>query len=301
VDEYSGGLFGEAELYMSRSLRLVLGLRGDAIGYDVRSNLAVNSGTGSAAIVTPKAALAWKAAEGLEFYANYGEGYHSNDVRGATITVDPASGLPVDHVPVFARSRGAELGTRLEWRNLNVSFVGFWLDLASELVFVGDAGTTEPNAASRRFGTELALFWHPAPDVTIDGTASWTRARFRGVAPGQDQIPGATPWVLGGGISAKLTPRLTATARVRHFASAPLVEDASQRSQATTLVNFGTYWETGRVRIALDVHNLFDAKNPDISYRYASRLPGEPAGGIDDLHIHPVERRQFRISGRLLF
>lgn len=299
VDEYSGGMFGEVEAALSPNLRLVAGLRGDAIGYSVRSDLAANSGSGSAGIVSPKVALAWQARDGIEFYANYGEGYHSNDVRGAAITVDPVTGVPVDRVPVFARSRGAELGARIERGTMNASLVGFWLDLASELVFVGDAGTTEPNDASRRYGTELALFWRPLRGVTLDGTASWTHARFRGVAPGQEFIPGATPFVLGGGISAKLLPGLSVTARIRHFAAAPLIEDASQRSQATTLTNLGAYWEMGNFRFGIDVLNLLDAKNPDITYWYASRLPGEPIDGVEDRHIHPVEPRQVRISARI--
>jgi outer membrane receptor protein involved in Fe transport len=92
VDEVSGGLYGEGEWHVTPALRLVLGLRGDVIGYDVRSDLAANSGKGSAGMVSPKAALAWQVGKGVELYANYGEGFHSNDVRGATITVDPASG-----------------------------------------------------------------------------------------------------------------------------------------------------------------------------------------------------------------
>ncbi len=204
-------------------------------------------------------------------------------------------------MPVFARSRGAELGARIERPRLTASLVGFWLDLASELVFVGDAGTTEPNDASRRYGAELALFWRPLDGVTIDGTASWTRARFRGVAAGQDHIPGATPFVLGADISGKLSSRVTATALLRYFASAPLIEDGSRRSQATALVNVGSYWEKGKVRIGLDILNLFDAKEPDISYWYASRLAGEPAEGVEDRHVHPVMPRQVRIVARYTF
>ena len=43
VDEYSGELFGEVEASLLPSLRLVAGLRGDAIGYNVRSDLVANS------------------------------------------------------------------------------------------------------------------------------------------------------------------------------------------------------------------------------------------------------------------
>ncbi len=301
VDEYGGGAFAEAQINATPDIRLILGLRADAIGYDVRSDNAANSGDGSDAIVTPKAALAWRVNPALELYANYGEGYHSNDVRGATITVDPATGDPADRVPVFARSRGAELGARYESGRLTASLVGFWLSLESELVFVGDAGATEPNDATRRFGTEASLFWRPTDWLTLDATAALTHARFRGVTPGQSRIPGAVPTVLAGGASIALSGRLTTTLRLRHFGSAPLIEDGSTRSRATTLVNFGGYYDTGRLRLGLELTNLFDTTAPDISYFYASRLPGEPADGIEDRHIHPVEPRQVRLTLRYGF
>ncbi len=168
-------------------------------------------------------------------------------------------------------------------------------------MFVGDAGSTEPNSASRRHGAELALFWRPTSWLTLDGEGGWTHARFRGVPSGQDRIPGAVPLTLGGGVSARLAPALTATARVRHLGSAPLIEDGSQRSDSTTLVNLGAYWESGPWRLSADLLNLFDAEDPDISYFYASRLPGEPTAGVEDRHIHPVEPRQVRVTGRFAF
>jgi hypothetical protein len=47
--------------------------------------------------------------------------------------------------------------------------------------------------------------------------------------------------------------------------------------------------------------NLTNARAPDISYFYASRLPGEPESGVEDRHIHPLEPRQFRLSARFSF
>lgn len=77
-----------------------------------------------------------------------------------------------------------------------------------------------------------------------------------------------------------------------------MTEDGSQHSQATTLVNLGAYWDIGALRIGIDVLNLLDAKDPDITYWYASRLAGEPIDGIEDRHIHPVEPRQVRVTVR---
>jgi hypothetical protein len=44
------------------------------------------------------------------------------------------------------------------------------------------------------------------------------------------------------------------------------------------------------------VFNLFDREVSDIDYFYASRLPGEPADGVEDRHFHPVEPRTVRAS-----
>ncbi len=56
-------------------------------------------------------------------------------------------------------------------------------------------------------------------------------------------------------------------------------------------------WELVKgIRLALDVFNVFNAKASDIDYFYASRLPGEPAGGVEDIHTHPVEPRTARVA-----
>jgi hypothetical protein len=42
--------------------------------------------------------------------------------------------------------------------------------------------------------------------------------------------------------------------------------------------------------------NLFNAKMSDIDYYFASRLPGEPLGGVDDIHFHPAVPRTARLG-----
>jgi hypothetical protein len=41
---------------------------------------------------------------------------------------------------------------------------------------------------------------------------------------------------------------------------------------------------------------VFNAKTSDITYYYASRLPDEPAEGVNDIHFHPGEKRSFRVT-----
>jgi outer membrane receptor protein involved in Fe transport len=102
--------------------------------------------------------------------------------------------------------------------------------------------------------------------------------------------------VFAGGVTFEAGRGISGSVRLRHFGSAPLIEDGSARSRPTTLVNLGGYYTLGRFKLGVDVLNAFDAKSTDITYFYTSRLQGEPAGGVDDYHLHPVEPRQVRVS-----
>ena len=173
--------------------------------------------------------------------------------------------------------------------------MGFWLELDSELVFVGDAGTTEPNDGSRRFGVEFNAFWRPIDWLVLDATAAYTDAEFRNVAAGEEKIPQAVKSVFGGGVTIQPFEDFTVTLRLRRFAEAPLIEDGSVFSDPTTLVNMGIYKDIGPVRLSLDILNLLDSKDADITYFFESQLPGE-ATPVPDIHLKPVEPRQIRGS-----
>lgn len=299
VDEVSGSLFAEGAASLTERLRVVLGLRGDLYGYSVQAEtLAANSGKGHQGILGPKVALAWRPIDHLELYANYGESFHSNDVRGTTIKFDPKTGDPVDQVQALVKARGSEAGARVEYLRFTASVVAFYLTLGSELVFSGDGGTTEPNPASRRYGTEATLFWRPHRWLTLDAAAAFTHARFHDVDLGQKRIPNSVDNVLSGGAELDLGHGLAASFRLRHFGAAPLIDDDSVRSRPTTLVNLGGYYKLGRAKLSVDVLNVLGSKDNDITYFYASRLMGEPTGGVDDYHLHPVEPRQVRVSLR---
>jgi outer membrane receptor protein involved in Fe transport len=188
VEELSLSGFAEVEVPLTDRLRATLGGRFDY--YDATVNaltLPANGGSSDDTLFSPSMALAWRATDALELYANYGRGFHSNDVRGATITVDPASGDPVDQVDLLVAAEGAELGARLEKDDFNTTLSLFALEVDSELVFVGDAGTTEPNQATRRFGIEVAAFgrqptgwwWTPAPHLLMLSSVTLASAAMK--------------------------------------------------------------------------------------------------------------------------
>ena len=75
------------------------------------------------------------------------------------------------------------------------------LDFDSELLFVGDAGTTEASRPSRRVGVEWTNKYKPMPWLRFDLDVAYTRARFTDFDPAGDRIPGAPAWIASGGIT----------------------------------------------------------------------------------------------------
>jgi outer membrane receptor protein involved in Fe transport len=89
---------------------------------------------------------------------------------------------------------------------------------------------------------------------------------------------------------------------VRHFGPRPLTEDGRVTSQATTLWNSEAGYRVSRnARVRVELFNLFDAAASDIDYFYASRLAGEPADGVADVHTHPALPRSVRVSLQVSF
>ena len=267
--------------------------------FDVASDLAANSGQRTAAIVSPKASVVFAPSSGTEFYLSGGFGFHSNDARGTTIRIDPASGAAASRVDPLVRSRGAEFGLRVTpltgWR----STVALWfLNLDSELLFIGDGGATEPSDESRRAGITFANFYRPIPELAFDVDLSFSRARLSGVPAGENHIPGALENVLAAGVAwTSIGAGPSASVRVRHFGAYPLIEDNRVRASATTLVSLEVgYRLANGVRLEASALNLFNARDYDIQYYYASRLQGEPSEGVEDVHVHPVEPRQIRVA-----
>src|SRR4051812_33108153 len=125
-----------------------------------------------------------------EFFASAGYGFHSNDVRGVTITQEPGDPTQkLDASPFLVRTKGAEIGMRTKiLPGLDSSVSVFRLDQASELVFSGDAGDTEASRPSRRVGVEFTNTYRPRSWLAVDGVLAMTRARFVGFDQEQQDL-----------------------------------------------------------------------------------------------------------------
>jgi hypothetical protein len=312
IEEANAGLFGNNQIAWTPWFRSQLGLRGDLFAVDVDSNTAANSGSSVAGIVSPKATLIFGPWKKTELYLDVGSGFHSNDARGVTITVDPLTGAAQEKVPLLVRTTGAEIGARTSIVRGLVSTLSLWyLQSNSELTFSGDSGDTEANGPSRKYGIEWANFYKPTGWLTLSADFAFSHARYtdpQQAVDGQSgtYIANSIPVVISAAAVVETPRGIFGGVRLRYFSSQPLTEDDSQRQPGSTIVNALAGYRFSRYELSVGVLNLFDSKSDDIAYYYTSRLPASLTGGplaphyepvgVNGFHVHPVEPFQVRGS-----
>jgi hypothetical protein len=316
ISETSVGLYIKNQTRWLEKFRTIAGLRSDFFDFRVTSlSDRRNSGDKGAAMLSPKLSFIAGPWADTEYFLNLGYGYHSNDARGTTLHIDPATvdpvtrmgGTGVNPVSPLVWSRGAELGLRSQYiPGLTSTLAVWWLQLDSELVFAGDGGTTEPSGRSERHGVEWTNYYKPTDWLTLDADIAFTSARYTGVNRRENNVPNSVGRVVSAGAVVDLPYGFFTTLRLRHFGHVPLNESGSAYAGSTTLINFGAGYQYKDFKVEADVFNLFDSNQSDIAYYYNSCLPNEDCpGGADPgnpgLLRHPVERRMVRVTASLRF
>lgn len=281
----------KAEVQPLSWMRVTGGFRAETFTFDVRNRCPdcaeQPAGRRTSSIVLPKANLILGPWLRSEFFANYGEGYHSNDARSVV-----ASGSSP-----FARARTYEVGVRSKpWGPDGIEFVTtLWgIDLKSELVFVGDEGTTESRGASRRRGVEVAArgqLWGP---VYLNGSLTWSKAEFNN----GEAIPLAPELTAYGAILVQWPEGLRSQIQATYLGVRPLIEDRSAKAPSWIDIDLSERYilpiklSHGRLEAFLFIQNLLNTKWEQATFYFESRLRNE-AAGVNDIHFVPGNPRFF--------
>jgi hypothetical protein len=287
--EASYAPFVKAELQPTPWMRLMAGVRAEVFTFDVTNGCATcvdqPGGRTSSGLVLPKANLILGPWFKTELFANYGEGYHSNDARSAVM-----GGVPL------ARAKTYEVGLRSQpWGpdGLTLTATLWAIDLQSELVFVGDAGTTEARGPTKRRGVEAALrgqLWGP---LYLNSSVTWTKAEFTN----GDAIPLAPELTAYGALLLQWPEGLRSQLQATYMGVRPLTEDRSFKAPSWVLFDLTercvlpVKLSHGRLEAFLFIQNLFNTKWEQATFAFTSRLPNEPTSGVMDIHFVPGNPR----------
>jgi len=277
-------LFVEEDLSLGSRLRLLGGVRADAFFWrvddlDPETSDTMDSvgGSARAAIVSPKLSAIIAASEELDVFLNAGLGFHSNDARSAVASNGDGA---------LARAIGTEAGARVALGDeVRASFAAWYLHLASEQVWSGDLGGTEPSDPTHRYGLDLDWSWQPTTWLGVDANVALGRSTF--VANrGNGGALALAPRLMGGaGVTARRGHSFGAV-RVRGIGDRPANDDGTLIADGYTLVDIIAQHEIGATTIGLSIENLLDAEWREAQFAEESRVT-PTAAVLEDVHFTP--------------
>jgi hypothetical protein len=274
----------EEDLSLTRRVRLLGGVRAGAYLWNVKDLSPVTAGTmdtiagtATATIVSPKLSAIVTATDELDVFVNTGLGYHSNDARSAVAS---------DGDGALARAIGAETGARLSVGNeLRASVAAWYLRLASEQVWSGDLGGTEPSDPTRRYGLDLDWQWNPRAWLGLDANVALGRSTFL-ASRGNGGALALAPRIMGGGGVTVRRGTSFAALRFRGIGDRPANDDGSLTAQGFGLVDVVAQHAFGATTVGLSVENLLDADWREAQLAEESRV-APTADLVEDVHFTP--------------
>lgn len=195
--QYDAALFGEADWRIGPRLTLTAGLRGyrlrqeDDLGFDYLDVRFRSRNANRASGASPRAALAWKRAEGEFWYVSAAKGLRQGnaqfdpsgfgcDASLSAIGQTPATMTRIDPDGVWSYEAG--LKSTLAGGRLTQSAALFRIDWKriQQPVFLASCGFyMQGNAGSARIeGAEWELAGHPLPQLRLRAALGYVRARI---------------------------------------------------------------------------------------------------------------------------
>ena len=287
IMEQSYSPFVKLDLLPLDKVRLVTGARGDIFRFQgtehVNDSAPFETRDVTRARPNVKANLVLGPWIATEFFGNFGTGFHSNDARA--VLANPK----LDALPT---ATGYEFGVRTRALPRTELFATYWfLDLSSELVFVGDDGTTEARGATHREGVEMGAKVRLLDWLTFTGDFTYTtKAEFVDTGAA---IPLAPIWTARADVTARLPWGLSSSLEMRYLGDRFADEERQFTARGYTLFTSTTRYRYRNFEAFLSVENLANVHWREAQFAFTSRLPGEPVGGVSDVHFTPGTPRSF--------
>ena len=266
------------------------GVRGDHFGFDVTDRLrpegdSTLTGVKDASIFSPKVNVVVTPFRNTDIYANYGEGFHSNDARGVTSKTDPARPL--------TKARGYEMGARTRLFDRVDLGLSLWkLDMDGEFVWVGDDGSTEEGLPSERLGVDAEARVQILPWLWADFDMTKSSSEYTRNAGNGKAVALAPRLTWAGGVSVLHPSGFSGSLRGQSLDDRPADEAGNFTAQGFTVFDLAAGYRFRNWEARLNVQNVFDTEWRSAQFENDSRIAGGSrypyeAEPVTDIHFVP--------------
>ncbi|WP_210521766.1 TonB-dependent receptor [Hymenobacter terricola] len=243
--------------------------------------------------VSPKLNLYYQLTPTVQLFARSGFGFHSNDARGV---------IRGTNDNVLPRALGYEVGSTFKPVPHLVVNAALWsLHLQDELVYVGDDGNVENTGPTQRYGVDVALRYQLSRRLFLDTDLNYNHGRQLDAPAEASYIPLAPTFTTIGGLTYKAPRGLSGSLRYRHIDSRPANDDGSIRARGYFLADAVVSCTRARFQVGATAENLFNVAWNQAQFATQSRLPGEPAAGVDELHFTPGTPFYLKLNASVFF
>ena len=321
----------EKEIIFSPKFRIIAGLRHDYFTFSkddhvnqaldsINNGLSHGTGFSQKSIFSPKLNLIFNPLKNLDIYANFGQGFHSNDARDIVLgeIVNNLSnqwkqeGLTNNQIytklekynfnqsmagiGTIPKATGAELGMRTKvFNKLFLGLSGWYLFLEKEIVYSGDGGTTELINSTERLGIDAEARYSLTSWLWIDGDVCWAKGKIDDLPKGENYIPLAPTLTANGGISIMHKSGINFSLRVRHIGNRPANEGNTATALGYTLLNSSISYKYKKLNFRVTVENIMNVNWNEAQFYTETRLKNE-SHNSSDICFTPGNPRNFQFG-----
>lgn len=277
IAEANAGFYFDEDIHLSTQWHLNVGVRYDYFKNRYLDKLDNNKkGTSENGAFFPKINAYYTPNNHFQFYFNTGRGFHSNDTR----VVVPQNGKEI-----LPAAYGSDLG--MNWKptpRLLINSALWYLWLAQEFVYVGDAGVVEPSGKTQRMGIDVSARYQLTNQLFADFDANLTQPRAIGEAKGADYLPLAPIFTSIGGLSLYNKTGFNGSLRYRYMANRPANEDNTIVAKGYFITDLQLNYTKKKYSFGLSIYNLFNQKWKETQFATESRLKNE-VNPVNEIHF----------------
>ncbi len=279
LDQLNTSAFLDGKLELSQKWSVNLGARFDMYDYRYTEDRYDSlSGDRTLARVSPKLNLYYQATEKTQFYVLSGVGFHSNDARSVVLNRSENS-LP--------SAFGVDVGSTFKPAPRVIMNAAVWgLLLESEIVYIGDGGTTEIGTPTQRLGFDVGLRYQLSDHFYADADINYSHGTILDVPSDENRIPLAPQFTTIGGLAYKRDKGINGTLRYRYIADRPANEMNTVVAKGYFLLDAGLSYRLPHWEVGMSAENLLNTEWNQAQFDTESRLRNE-AEPVSELHFTP--------------